>query len=126
MLAILVPTYFIAPWAIPFVAGKSFAPSAHLLRALLPTVLGTTVSVLMVNQWIGRGLFLQAAAITLVGGLSIFVLDAILIPRYGTMGAIYAALIINVGFVVVTNAGLAIWIDRKRRTANPVVVLESQ
>ena len=126
MLAILVPTYFIAPWAIPFVAGKSFAPSAHLLRALLPVVLGTTVSVFMVNQWIGRGLFLQAAAITLVGGLSIFVLDAILIPRYGTMGAIYAALIINVGFVVVTNAGLAFWIDRKRRTANPVVVLESQ
>jgi O-antigen/teichoic acid export membrane protein len=80
----------------------------------------------MVNQWIGRGLFLQAATITLVGGIAILVLDAILIPRYGTMGAIYAALIINVGFVVVTNAGLAFWIDRKRRTANPVVVLESQ
>jgi O-antigen/teichoic acid export membrane protein len=126
MLAIVVPTYFIAPWAIPFVAGQSFTPSVHLLQTLLPTVLGLTVSTFMANQWIGRGLFLQAATITFIAGLAILVLNAILIPRYGTMGAIYAALIVNFGFVIVTNAGLAFWIDRKHDRANPVAVLESQ
>jgi O-antigen/teichoic acid export membrane protein len=126
MLAIVVSTYFIAPWAIPFVAGQSFTPSVHLLQTLLPTVLGLTASTFMANQWIGRGLFLQAATLTLVGGLAILVLNAILIPRYGTMGAIYAALIVNFGFVAVASAGLAFWIDRKRGRANPVVVLESQ
>jgi O-antigen/teichoic acid export membrane protein len=80
----------------------------------------------MANQWIGRGLFLQAAAITLIGGLAILVLNASLIPRYGTMGAVYAALIVNVGFVIVTNVGLAIWIDRKRAGGNAIVALESQ
>lgn len=126
MVAIAVPTYFIAPWAIPFVAGRSFIPSVHLLQTLLPTVIGLSLSTFMANQWIGRGLFLQAAAITLIGGVAILTLNVILIPRYGTMGAIYAALIVNCGFIVITNAGLAIWIDRKRARVNAITVLESQ
>lgn len=50
-------------------AGQAFAPAAPLVRWLAVAVPAMTFSALMAPQWIGRGLFAAASAITTAGGL---------------------------------------------------------
>lgn len=104
----------LSPWVIPLVMGDAFEPAVPVFRLLLLALIGQTFSVLMAPQWIGRGLFVQASALSLGVGLSNLGANLVLIPRYGMYGAAYAT-IGTYGIGVFCNILLALWIERKVR-----------
>ena len=110
--AVAVPAgYLLAPVIIPLVAGPAFLPSVALFRWLLPAGLGATLSSLMASQWIGRGMFWQASAITIVTGIISVGLDLVLIPPYGMHGAVVSTLV-TYGIATLTNGAMVMWVDR--------------
>lgn len=107
--------YIIAPWAIPLIAGSEFTPSVTLFRLLLPALIGMTFSTVMANQWIGRGLFLEASMLTLGCGFVNLGLNYYLIPRFGVRGAVYATIITAVCIQAMINLAIGVWCDRNVR-----------
>ena len=81
-----------APWWLTLIAGDEFYPAIDLFRWQLLGVIGMTFSAVMAPQWIARGYFWQASLLTVAVGLSNFLANAFLIPRYGMYGAVWAAL----------------------------------
>lgn len=102
----------LAPWAIPQVAGPAFEPAVGLFQLLLLALLGMAASTLMAPQWIGRGLFWQASALSLSVGIVNVLANFLLVPRLGMYGAAWAMLL-SYSVALLTNAGLALWIDRR-------------
>jgi O-antigen/teichoic acid export membrane protein len=83
----------LAPFLIPLLAGKAFAPSVAIFRSLLVLVCVGTVNAVMMPQWISRGLFgaisiinVTAAAINLTAGF-------LLIKTMGIQGVIIATIL---------------------------------
>jgi len=110
--------YLLAPLGIRLVAGEAFLPAVPLFRIILPALLGATFSTIMASQWIGRGLFWQAALITLgVGAVSVLC-DFILIPRHGMYGALFSTLVVY-GLSVVINGAMALRVQARWRAALP-------
>lgn len=102
----------LAPWAIPFVAGRAFAPSVLPFQVLLLSVVGMTFSTVMAPQWIGRGLFWQVSGLTLFAGLLNVGINVYAIPRWGMMGATWAT-VASYAVALAANLGLALRIERK-------------
>src|SRR5882672_946862 len=101
-----------APWWIVELAGAEFVPSAHLFQWLLASVPGMTFSALLAPQWIGRGFFLQASALTLAVGVANVCANLYLIPVYGSMGAVFSNLS-TFAFSIVGNGAMAIYCRRR-------------
>lgn len=78
---------------IHWVASDSFASSAEIMRVYLLVLIAGTVNTMMGVQWIARGLFLQSAMLTIITGLFNFILNMILVPNYGALGAAWATVI---------------------------------
>ncbi len=103
-----------APWWIAMLAGKEFVPSASLFQWLLISVPGMTFSALLAPQWIGRGFFIQASALTVAVGLVNVCANFYLIPVYGAMGAVWS----NLGTFacsVVGNGAMAVYCSKRAR-----------
>jgi O-antigen/teichoic acid export membrane protein len=81
-----------APWWLPWAAGEAFAPAVDVFRWQLAGTIGTSFSIVMAAQWIGRGYFWQASTLTLLVGGAAFAANSLLIPRHGMYGAAWAAL----------------------------------
>lgn len=112
MIAIAVVSYFIAPGLVSLLLGAEFTATVPVFRILLLAMVGMCFSQLMVAQWIGRGLFLQAGIITIAAGLTNVILNFYFIPVYG----MYAAAWTTVGaFIIsiITNGIFAIMIERE-------------
>lgn len=107
-----VVAYAVAPLAIRLVAGPRFLPAAMLFRLTLPALIGATLSAVMASQWIGRGLFIQAAILTLLIGIGSLACDLVLVPRRGMTGAVVSTWI-TYGISVVGNGGMAVWVQRR-------------
>jgi O-antigen/teichoic acid export membrane protein len=106
--------YFVAPYFVPLLFGASFAQSVPVFRILLYAVVGMTMSVVMASQWIARGLFVQAAAITLFVGAATVAGNYFVVPRYGMTGAAW----VTVGTYCISIAGngaMAIWVEIRTR-----------
>lgn len=72
------------------------------------------LSLVMVSQWIARGLFLQAALLTLLFGVGI-VANLVVIPSHGTRGATW----VTVGCYMASligNAIMALWVEARVRS----------
>jgi Membrane protein involved in the export of O-antigen and teichoic acid len=113
--AIIVVAYFAAPFAVSLAFGRGFAPAVPLLRIMLLGGIGMTISIVMASQWIARGLFLQAALITLGIGIATVVSNELLVPRYGMFGAAW----VTVGTYTLTmcvNLGMAAWVESRCRS----------
>ncbi|MEA2163620.1 MAG: hypothetical protein QOK37_1747 [Thermoanaerobaculia bacterium] len=113
--AIIVVAYFVAPFAVKLMFGPSFAPAVPLLRIMLLGGIGMTISIVMASQWIARGLFLQAALITLGIGIATVLANEMFVPRYGMLAAAW----VTVGTYTVTmcvNLGMAAWVENRWRT----------
>jgi len=82
-----------APWVIGVIAGSAFGPSVEVFRWLLPALLGTTLSSAMAPQWIGRGLFIQASALTMTVGLVSLSVSLYFVEKLGMYGAAFATLV---------------------------------
>jgi O-antigen/teichoic acid export membrane protein len=105
---------FVAPLAIRIVAGDEFLPAAKPFRLLLPALVGMTFSTLIAPQWIGRGWFWQASALTLTIGVLNLLLSLWLVPQYGMYGAIWGTLL-TYAVSVLVNGGVALWCERRYR-----------
>lgn len=114
MLAMAGSCYLLAPWLIPLVAGEQFTPSVNLFRLLLPVQLCMGFAVFMTNQWIGRGFFALTTVITLLTGLGNILLNLLLIPRFGAVGAVWSLLASFVGI----SLCMQIWCVRYCRRAS--------
>ena len=104
--------YFVAPWVVPLIFGADFAPAVPILRILLLTIPGIALSAVMASQWIARGLFLQAAAITLFTGALTVAGNYVFVPRYGMDGAAW----VTVGTWLISifgNGGMALWVQSR-------------
>jgi len=86
-----VVTALLAPVLVPFLLGEDFRPAVPVLQLMTLALVGQTFSTVMAPQWIGRGLFVQASAITLAVGILNLGACLALIPRYGMEGAAAAA-----------------------------------
>lgn len=105
----------IAPWMVTTLAGEAFAPSATVFRVMLLAMTGVTIASVMAPQWIGRGLFVQASALTVVLGFANFAATIWLVGRMGMLGAAWAL----VGtYVLFAAANLAMAIHCQRRSTS--------
>ena len=104
--------YVAAPLGIRIAAGARFLPAVPLFRGILPALIGATFSGVMASQWIGRGLFWQAALITVTVGAASVLCDFILIPRYGMNGALVSTLV-SYGAAAIINGLMAAWVQRR-------------
>lgn len=114
MAVLIVLAYFLSPWLVVLVAGEKFLPSVDVLRPLLVSVFGVSMSYGMANQWLGRGLFLQTALLTLFSGIMNICLSALFIPLYGMIAAAWSlAFVYSLGLL--TNLSMAIYVETRWR-----------
>ena len=105
-----------APLVMRLVGGREFLPAVPILRLLLLTTVGAAVSHVMASQWIGRGLFLQVSATSIVCGACAVVGSLLLVPRYGAIGAAWSTVgAYALGTVI--NLGLALVLELRWRRA---------
>jgi len=115
MIVVILLTYFLSRWLVVLIAGERFLQSVEVLRPLLISAVGVSMSYGMANQWIGRGLFLQTALLTLMSGIVNVCLNALFIPRYGMIAAAWSlAFVYSVGLL--TNLSMAIYVECKWRS----------
>jgi hypothetical protein len=69
----------------------------------------------MASQWIGRGLFLQAAGLSFAAGALTVAGGMWLLPRFGVTGAVYTTLGVY-ALATVGNGAMASWVQRRWRT----------
>jgi O-antigen/teichoic acid export membrane protein len=108
--------YFVAPYVVPLIFGKSFLPSVPVFRILLWGVAGMCMSIIMASQWIARGLFLQAALLTLLFGGATVIGNWLFVPEHGMYGAAW----VTVGVYMVSVVGngiMAFWVEGRSRRA---------
>ncbi len=110
-------TGFTAKWWLLWLAGEEFAQAVTIFQYLLVWVVVSTATAILSVQWIGRGYFLQLSFASILTGTLNIGLNALLIPKYGVMGAVWAtmgtavlALLINIGMYIFVE------LDNKKRT----------
>lgn len=107
--------YLLAPLMIALVAGQAFAPSAAMFRALLPTVLGISLALLMTPQWIGRGMLKLNTALTIATSIVVVAASYWAIPRYGVDGAINVRLAVYAVWIPLAQGIFWWWCNRGAR-----------
>ena len=107
---------FLAPSCVALIGSGKFLPAVGVFRVMLLNLFGMTLATMMIPQWIGRGLFWQASAITLTVGVLNTVANLLLVPRYGMLGSAWA----TVGTYLLSasvNLAFVFWIERRVRSA---------
>lgn len=108
--------WLLAPYLIPLVAGEQFKPSVPMFTALLPSLLGLSLSILLTPQWLGRGMFIWSNTVTFMALLVVVVGTFWAVPRYGVDGAINIR--IAVYAVILPVAHLLFWRWCSRQSSN--------
>lgn len=120
MLSLAAAAYFFAPAVVHWMAGPQFDESAHLFRLMLPSLAGLTLSQLLAPQWIGRGLFVVNASLTVGAALLMYFATAYSIELWGVEGAALVRSAVFGGLVTLTQLGFFFWLEHRWRT-NSVV-----
>lgn len=117
MLLSSVAAVFLSPVIIPLVLGKEATPVVPLFQLLQITILGQTLASLASPQWIMRGYFFMASAISIFNlGINIL-LNWILIPTYGVLGAIISTSFVFIVSIFI-NGGLMVKLELDHRKTN--------
>ncbi|MCU6498874.1 lipopolysaccharide biosynthesis protein [Rugamonas sp. A1-17] len=124
--AIAALAYLLAPSMVALVAGPAFGPSAMMFRALLPTVLGISLSLLMTPQWISRGLLKLNTALTIATSVVVVACSAWAIPRYGVNGAVYVRLGVYAAWVPAAQLLFWWWCNRRAGAAQRSAIFEGE
>ncbi|MEA2442780.1 MAG: hypothetical protein QOJ12_72 [Thermoleophilales bacterium] len=111
-----------APFLIPLVLGDAFSNAVPVFQIMVFALVGQTFSALMAPQWIGRGLFWQASALTVVLGLCNVAVCFPLVDAYGMKGAAFSILGVS-AVSLIGNGALALWVQR-RAQARPAMARE--
>lgn len=109
--------YVLAPMMISLVAGHAFDASTAMFRALLPTVLGISLALLMTPQWIGRGLLKLNTFMTIATSVVVVACSYWAIPRYGVDGAIGVRLAAYAVWIPLAQGVFWWWCNRRARMA---------
>jgi O-antigen/teichoic acid export membrane protein len=112
MVGVAVIASITAPALIPLVLGAAFSRAVPVFQLLAFALVGQSFSALMAPQWIGRGLFWQASALTLVSGICNVIVSFPLVSAYGMKGAAYSLLGVSV-VSLFGNGLMALWVQRK-------------
>lgn len=94
--------------AVLLYGGRAFLPAVTPLRLLLPGIVALTISKALSALWIREGWFLMLTLLAGGTGLLSVALNALLIPRLGTVGA---ALATTLPYLL--NAGVSLLIYRR-------------
>lgn len=98
--------FFLAPLLVPLIFGKEFIPTTTMIRTILPGILILVGFRILNSRLTGMGKP-QVAIYTFVPALLInFILNLILLPRYGGIGAAWAT---NVSYAVGSIAFLFVY-----------------
>jgi O-antigen/teichoic acid export membrane protein len=124
MAAIAAATWLLAPAVVPAIFGASFAPAAPVLRILVFAVAGMTAASIMASQWIARGLFLQAGAITAAIGVLSVAGNLVAVPRFGILGAAWVCVATSI-LAIAVNATMALWVHRRWRYSSRHQLLQT-
>jgi len=112
--------YLVAPVVVLLAVGADFMPAAKIFRLLLPVAIGMSFAQLMTSQWIGRGAFLPTTIVTSCVAAANIAANAVLIPKFGMMGAVWASLVSYLGITVLVQAYYAWLCEKKsRKTLRP-------
>jgi len=112
ILFLCVLAYFAAPIIVPLAVGPEFLPAVKVFRLLLPIIIGMSLVQLMTPQWIGRGFFFPATIATSIVAAANIAMNAVLIPKYGMMGAVWTALFSYLGVAVLVQTYFAWWCEK--------------
>lgn len=117
VLLVEVAAALLAAWAAPFVVvrivGPEFEPAVPLFRWLLIVMLASSLAELMAPQWYARGAFLLSSGMTCLCAAINLGLNAVLIPRWGTTGAVLGTATCYLAFVVVAQVAFAFWCETR-------------
>lgn len=102
----------LAPWIVNLLAGPRFAAAVPVFRLLLIGTFAQSFSAMMAPQWIGRGLFRTASAVTLGLGVTTLIALRVLVPRHGVDGAVGVVVTAHLVTAAV-NVGFARWVGRR-------------
>lgn len=116
VVALAVVAYFVAPWIIPRIFGAPFAAAVPVFRILLLGVVGWCMSIVMASQWISRGLFLQAALLTILFGVCTVAGNFFAVPRYGMYGAAWVS-VATYALSILGNGIMAFWVEARAKKA---------
>jgi O-antigen/teichoic acid export membrane protein len=108
----------LAPVLIPLVLGDAFSSAVPVFQIFVFALVGQTFSTVMAPQWIGRGLFWQASALTVVLGVCNVAACFPLVDAYGMKGAAFAILGVSV-VSLIGNGAMAVWIERRAAPGEP-------
>jgi len=106
--------YLFAPILVPLLAGRGFAPSIPLFRILTLSVFGMSLGAVMVPQWVGRGFFLRATALSLGTGLLSIIANLLVVPRYGMYACAWVT-VISYSVHMFGNMAFLWWIESRAR-----------
>ena len=103
----------IVPVLVPFLFGKAFSPSVRAVWFLLPGIVALTSTKVLCGDLAGRGKFEYGSYAATISLVITIVLDFVLIPRMGIIGAALAstvaytvsAVVVGVLFVRLTGIG---------------------
>jgi O-antigen/teichoic acid export membrane protein len=99
---------------LPRVLGQDFSPAVPVFQLLTATLVGQTMSAVMAAQWIGRGLFWQVSALTLLTGTLTLTASLLLVPSHGMYGAAWSVMG-TYGLSIAVTFVFAVWVDRRVR-----------
>lgn len=102
----------LAPWVVGTLAGPRFLGAVPLFRVLLIGTVAQAFSSMMAPQWIGRGLFRTASAITLGLGVATTIGLRLAVPRFGLQGAVSVVVGAYLAAAAV-NLVFARWVDSR-------------
>lgn len=114
MIGAAIITSLTAQWWLIWLAGEEFREAITVFKYLCIWVVVSTATAILSVQWIARGLFLQLSATSIFTGIMNIVLNAVFIPKYGMMGAVWATMGTAVVALII-NVGMFIWVERDVR-----------
>ena len=92
LVGVIAIAIFAAPILIRLIAGDEFLPAIPYFRLLIWTTIPRNFSSFLTVHLVSNGMGKQTSILVIVISILNVVLNAVLIPRYGPMGAVYATL----------------------------------
>lgn len=112
----------LAPSLIPLVAGEQFVPSVPMFTALLPSLLGLSLSIMLTPQWLGRGLFMLSNTVTVLALVVVVAGTFWAVPIYGVQGAIDVRVAVYAVLLPIAHLVFWRWCNRQaKKSSNPVM-----
>jgi O-antigen/teichoic acid export membrane protein len=99
-----IPAFLLGPRLVRFVYGSQFADAGVALRLILPGVVAYSVVAILSRYIVGRGRPGTGTVVLLLGLFTNIVMNLVLIPRYGILGAAAASSISYTATAVTTLA----------------------